>query len=170
MVSSESVVANQIIDFQPQIDFLTLWLIKYDFEVISLICSWWTTYGVTTFTVVTFPSILAITNDFLAMGPYIWGFSAIPLTCWCWHGSRRQWGCQIDRWRCCWRCRRRRWRWCRHITCHRIRRLDSWLNYVDHMTFQISIVIVICYLMEQRFHLCLLFVVHCSCNESRAWY
>src|SRR5437762_7199245 len=42
------------------------------------------------------------------------------------------------------------------------------INHVDHMTFQISIVIVICYFMEQCFHLCLLFIVHYSCNESGA--
>ena len=98
-----------------------------DVEVISLICSCWTTYGVTTFTVPTFPSILALTNDFLAVSPNIWGFSAVPLTCWCWRGGRRRWGCQIDQWSC-WRWGRR-WRWTRQITCHGTWTLACRLGY-----------------------------------------
>lgn len=41
------------------------------------------------------------------------------------------------------------------------------LNYVDHMIFQISIVIVICHFLEQYYYLYLLFIVHVEWEISR---
>ena len=95
-------------------------------KVISRICSCWPRYGVTMYTVVAFPSIFALVNNFLSMIPNIWGFPTTLLICWCWGDNRRQWAHQIHEWRCWWWYR---WWWARQIMCHGAGIMICWLDY-----------------------------------------
>ena len=145
-------VANHILDFQPQIDFFVLWLVSSNSKCNKYrehhLPSWWVrsritlfsiddsnpkfieingnpSLGINTFTVNALPSILFLMDNLIPMISNIWDFSAIPLACWCcrsWR-TRETWrGRQIDRW---W-CRRRR---ISQKTCHKARTMDCRVGY-----------------------------------------